>query len=250
MKKSFLSALTCLFICVIYAQDMNPLLEQAARQERDLKETEALQTYQSVLKLQPNNIIALCKSAELTGRIGSRIKNESQRSSYFATAKTYAETALKQKENFAEAYYVMAYTSMKQASVAKGKDRAAHLRDMKYYTDSSLLFNPEHAGALYLSGKWNIEIFNLNAPEKAAVKLLFGGMPKATLEAAIIDFEKARKANPWLLLNYLDLSKTYVQHHSTGEAIAVLQKMVKMPPRTGDDEALKAEGRKLLESLQ
>ncbi|HRQ52389.1 MAG TPA: hypothetical protein PLR74_17710 [Agriterribacter sp.] len=139
---------------------------------------------------------------------------------------------------------------MKLSGVTKGKEKAANLRDMKYYADSSLLFNPAHAGALYISGKWNTEIYNLNAGEKAAVKVLFGGMPKASLETAILDFEKARTANPWMLVNYLDLANTYVQNHSTGKAIEVLNKMVKMPPRTGDDESLKAEGRTLLASLQ
>ena len=53
-----------------------------------------------------------------------------------------------------------------------------------------------------------------------------------------------------MLVNYLDLANTYVKNHSTGKAIEVLNKMVKMPPRTGDDESLKAAGRKLLASLQ
>lgn len=250
MKYGILFAAAMLVAYAATAQVTNPLLEEAARQEKNLQEAEALQTYQSVLKLEPGNITALCKAAELTGRIGSRLKSEEQKASWFATAKVYATTALQQKQNFTDAYYVLAFTSMKLASVTKGKERAAHLRDMKNYADSSLLFNPENAGSLYISGKWNTEIFNLNTAEKAAVKLLFGGMPVASLETAIGAFEKARKSNPWLLVNYLDLAKTYVQDHKTGKAIEVLSKMVKMPPRTGDDESLKAEGRKLLESLQ
>lgn len=250
MKYGVLSVIALLFACIVYTQDMGPLIEEAAKLEKNLKETEALDTYQSVLKIQPDNVTALCKAAELTGRIGSRLKDNGQKTTWFITAKAYAETALKQKQNYADAYYVMAYTTMKLTTVTKGKERAANLRDMKYYADSALLFNPAHAGALYISGKWNSEIYNLNAGEKAAVKVLFGGMPKASLETAILNFEKARTANPWMLVNYLDLANTYVQNRSTGKAIEVLNKMVKMPPRTGDDESLKAEGRALLSSLQ
>ncbi|HTN08296.1 hypothetical protein [Agriterribacter sp.] len=250
MKYGILSVIALLFACIVYTQDMAPLLEEAAKLEKNLKETEALEAYQSVLKIQPGNIIALCKAAELTGRIGGRLKDNDQKATWFTTAKAYAETALKQKQNYADAFYVMSYTAMKLATVTKGKDKAANLRDMKYYADSALLFNPAYAGALYISGKWNTEIYNLNVAEKAAVKVLFGGMPKASLEAAIRHFEKARTANPWMLVNYLDLANTYVQNHSTGKAIEILSKMVKMPPRTGDDELLKAEGRTLLASLQ
>lgn len=250
MKYGFLSAIALLFACIVYTQDMDPLLAEAAKLEKDLKENEALDAYSSVLKIQPGNSKALCRAAELTGRIGSRLKDNKQKASYFATAKSYAEAALKQKENYADAYYAMAYTSLKLSTVSKVKEKAAYLRDMKYYADSALLFTPAHAGALYLTGKWNYEIQGLNASEKAAVKVLFGGMPKASLEAAILNFEKARTANPWMLVNYLDLANAYIKDHRTDKAIEVLGKMVKMPPRTGDDESLKAEGRTLLASLQ
>ncbi|MBW7892810.1 MAG: hypothetical protein H3C48_17655 [Chitinophagaceae bacterium] len=233
-----------------YAQDMSPLLSEAAKLEKDLKEKEALDVYQSILKIQPGQIDALCKSAELTARIGDRLKTKEQKSAYFKTAKSFAEKALNQKQNVAEAYYVMAYTDLKLASVSKAKEKAGYLRDVKFLTDSALLYNPNHAGALYLLGKWNIETLNLNMAEKAAIKVIFGGMPPASLEKAIEEFEKSRSANQWMVITYLDLAKAYVQNHETGKAIDVLKKMVRMPPRTEDDEDLKAEGRALLASLQ
>lgn len=250
MKYSALLALLFVITNTVMSQDVAPLLAEAAQQEKNLKEADALQTYQSVLKLEPDNVTALYRAAELSGRLGSRLKDDHQKIGYFTAAKQFAQTALKQKHQIAEAYFVLAYSSMKMATITKGKEKAADLSDMKSYADSALLFTPEHAGALYIAGKWNSEILNLNTGEKAAVKILFGGMPRASADAAILYFEKARKANPWMLVTYLDLAKTYVQQHLTGKAIEVLQKMVKMPPRTGDDESLKTEGRKLLESLQ
>lgn len=234
----------------LYAQDMSPLLSEAAKLEKNLKEKEALDVYQSILKIQPDQIDALCKSAELTARIGDRLRSKEQKSTYFHTAKSFAEKALAQKQNFAEAYYVMAYTSLKLAAVSRTKEKAGYLRDVKFSTDSALLFNPNHAGALYVLGKWNMETLNLNTAEKAAIKVIFGGMPQASLEKAIDEFEKSRHANQWMIVTYLDLAKAYVQNHETGKAIDVLKKMVRMPPQTGDDEDLKAEGRTLLASLQ
>lgn len=245
-----------IFLCIIHlcsptiGQDMEPLLTEAAQLEKNLKENEALELYQSVLKIQPANSTALLRAAELSGRIGSRLKDSRQKALTYGNARYYAERALKQKENLADAYYMLSYTSMQLASVNKGKDKAEYLRDMKFYADSALLFNPSQAGSLYLTGKWNMEIEALNPAEKAAIKVLFGGMPKASLSDAIQYFEKAKISNPWMLVNYLDLAKAYVKDHRTDKAIEVLNKMVKMPPRTGDDEALKGEGRQLLSSLQ
>lgn len=250
MKFYLLPVIAMLVSFSTEAQDVAPLLTEAAKLEKDLKENEALDLYKTILKIQPGNSVALFRASELTGRIGSRVKDDKQKIVYYTTARYYAEEALKQKENFADAFYVLAYTSLRLSSVNKGKEKAMNLRDMKYYTDSALLFTPNHPGALYLLGKWNFEIYGLNTAEKAAVKVLFGGMPKASLGDAISNFEKARMANPWMLVNYLDLANAYIKDHKTDKAIEVLNKMVKMPPRTGDDESLKAEGRKLLAALQ
>ena len=90
----------------------------------------------------------------------------------------------------------------------------------------------------------------MGAGDKAALKVLFGGMPKASLEDAIQYFEKARAADIFLMVDYLELAKAYVKFHQTDKAIEVLRKMMKLPPRTEDDPSYKAEGKALLASLQ
>jgi tetratricopeptide (TPR) repeat protein len=250
MKYAALSFMALIFSCIIYAQDVDALIKEAEKFERDLKEADALNTYKNILAAQPENIKALCKCAELTGRIGNRLKEEKQRAAQFEIAKSYALAALKANNKDADANYVAAATAMRFTFVTGGKERAGYLRDMKNYADSALIINPNHARALYVLGKWNFEITEMNVADKAAVKILFGGMPKASLDAAIIHFEKARTADPLLSVNYLDLANAYIKFHRTDKAIDVLNKMQKLPPRTQDDAALKAEGKTLLASLQ
>ncbi|HEX5024306.1 MAG TPA: tetratricopeptide repeat protein [Agriterribacter sp.] len=250
MKYGVLSVIALFFACIIYAQDVGVLIADAEKLEKDLKEAEALEKYKEVLNIDTANLKAGCKAAELTGRIGARFKDEKQRTAYFTSVKIYAERVFRQHHDEAEANYAMANANMLLATVTKNKEKAVHLRDMKFYSDSALLINPSHAGSLYTLGKWNYEIINLNVAEKAGVKVLFGGMPRASLDEAILYFEKARSANPMLIVNYLDLANAYVQNHRTDKAIEVLNRMVKLPPRTQDDETYKAEGRTLLASLQ
>lgn len=238
------------FAGMLYAQDVDALMKEAEKHERDLKEAEALNKYKEILAIQADNVKALWKSAELTGRIGNRLKDEKQRAAQFETAKTYALAALKVSHEDADAHCAVAATAMRFASVTGGKDRARHLRDMKNHADSALMINPNHARALYVLGKWNFEMTEMNVADKAAVKVLFGGMPKASLEEAIGNFEKARATDPFLAIDYFDLAKAYIKFHRTDKAIEVLNKMVKLPPRTEDDQALKAEGKSLLASLQ
>ena len=250
MKYAVLSFIAMAFACIIYAQDVDALMKEAEKYERDLKEADALNTYKQILTVQPGNVKALWKSAELTSRIGNRLKDEKQITAQFEIAKSFAFDALKANHQDADANYAVAATAMRFAAITGGKERARYLRDMKNYADSSLMINANHAKALYILGKWNFEMTAMNAADKAAIKVLFGGMPKASLEEAISNFEKARTADPFLAIDYLDLAKAYVKFHRTDKAIDVLNKMVKLPPRTEDDQALKAEGKSLLASLQ
>lgn len=250
MKYGILSVIALIFACMVYAQDIDAVLGEAEKFEKDLKETEALNKYKEALQIQPANLKALWKASELTGRIGNRLKDEKQRVGYFTTAETYADAALKENHQDADANYVKAATAARFTTITGGKEKAGYLRDMKNYADSALMINPNHARALYILGRWNYDIYNLNTLEKGAVKVLFGGMPKASLEAAIQNFEKARVADPLLIIDYIDLANAYVKFHRTDKAIEVLNKMIKLPPRTQDDQVFKTQGKELLASLQ
>ena len=76
------------------------------------------------------------------------------------------------------------------------------------------------------------------------------GLPNGDLDSAIANFEKCKSLDPYFVLNYLDLAKAYRDNHRPTQAIEVLNKLVKLPVRTADDPALKAEGAKLLDSIQ
>jgi tetratricopeptide (TPR) repeat protein len=99
-------------------------------------------------------------------------------------------------------------------------------------------------------GKWHYEMANLSGLKKVAVKMLYGGLPPGTMEEAIQYMEKCKTLEPYFVANYLDLAKAYKDDHKPAQAIEVLNKLVKLPTRTTDDIALKAEGAKLLASMQ
>jgi 16S rRNA G966 N2-methylase RsmD len=65
-----------------------------------------------------------------------------------------------------------------------------------------------------------------------------------------MDFEGIKTLEPYFVSNYLELAKAYKDNRQPAQAIEVLNKLVKLPTRSTDDVALKAEGSKLLESMQ
>ena len=251
MKKIFIVYMLS-FICFSAAisQDVNYLIREGEQLEKAMKDEEAIKKYIEALKLSPNDIKSLVKTSEMNSIIGNRQKDKKKKEEYYNAARTYAESALKVNPADADANYVMSLAMGRMAMINSGKEKVKNVKEIKKYADSALAVSPNHFKALHILGKWHLEVTMLNFAEKAALKVMYGGLPPASLPMAILNFEKARGIDPWFILNYLELARAYKENGQSDKAIDVLNKMLKLPPKTQDDAGYKAEGKKMLESLQ
>ncbi len=250
MKKIFV-AVFVLLSATLFSQDVNVLLKEAANLERSVKEEGALDKYKQVLAADANNIRALIRSSELSSSIGGRQADKNAKTNYYNSAKEYADKAIAIDSNNADAYYGRAVSAGKLSEIeTDNKKLVADVKDIKTYADKALSLNPNHGKANYVLGKWNYEVLTLPWAKKAAVKVLFGGMPPATIENAYKYMEKCRLLEPYFVLNFLDLAKAYKYDHKPAEALQVLNQMVKLPTRTAEDNTLKTEGKKLLSEME
>lgn len=233
------------------AQDINVLLKEADNLEKQLKEPEALDRYKQVLLQNPVQLKALVKAAELNVALGNRQTDKNSKRLYYETALSFANRAFMADSNQADASYAMSMASGKMTDVeTENRKIVAYVKDVKKYADRALSINPNHARANYTLGKWHYEMANLSGIKKIAVKLFYGGLPEGNLDDAIMYMEKCKTLEPYFVSNYLDLAKAYKDNHRPAQAIEVLNRLVKLPTRSTDDIANKAEGAKLLESMQ
>lgn len=243
-----------LLVCSVYstkAQDISILLKEANNLERVQKDNEALDKYKQVLGIEATNLKSLVRAAELSASIGGKQADKNTKRLYYETALAYAKRAWQADSNNADAPYAMAMASGRMTDVeTENKQIVAYVKDIYQYADKALSLNADHVKANYTMGKWHYEMVTLSGLKKAAVKLLYGGLPPSDLDKAIQYMEKCKTLDPYFVANYLDLAKAYKESRQPAKAIEVLNKLVKLPTRTGDDVALKAEGAKLLESMQ
>lgn len=232
-------------------QEVTTLLQEAQNLERQLKESEALEKYKTIAIADTTHMVALMKAAELSCAVGARITDKNARKPYYDQAAGFASKALNTQPQNAQANYVMALVSAKMTEVeTENKKLVQYVRQTKEYGDKAIVLNPSFGKAYYLVGKWNAEMSDLAWFKKAAIKTLYGGgMAPASLDSAIIYMEKCKTLEPYFVLNYLDLAKAYKTDNKPAKAIEVLNRLVKLPTRTADDVALKAEGKKLLEGM-
>lgn len=249
--KFLLSCVLSLSTLFVSAQDIAILLKEADNFEKQLKEAEALEKYKQVLLIDPANVKALVKAAEMNVSLGNRQTDKNSKRLYYETALSFANRAFQADSTNADAAYAMAMTSGKMTDVeTENKKIVAYVKDIKRYSDKALSLNPNHAKANYTLGKWHYEMATLSGLKKAAVKLFYGGLPEGDLDNAILYMEKCKSLEPYFVLNYLDLAKAYKENRRPAQAIEVLTRLVKLPTRTTDDIAYKAEGAKLLEAMQ
>ena len=241
------------FLCAtfLHAQDINVLLKEASNYEKQLNETEAYKRYAQVAELDAKNITALVKCIEINCAIGTRQKDENQKAIYFNSAQTFAQKAYLADSTNSDVNYAMALASFKLAEVAdENKEIFAYSRQSKVYIDKALALNPNNSRANYIMGKWQFNMLNVSWTKRAASKTIKGGLPKGDIDSAIYYMEKCRALDMYFVRNYLDLAKAYQFKNRAEKELDVLTKLVKLPNRTPDDAALKAEGQQMLDAFR
>ena len=249
MKYLFLLSIFC--SCSLLAQNTSTLIQQAEQMERQLKEADASNLYQAVLLQDPRNVQALCKLAELQSILGEKATDKKVKQLYFETSYSFAKRAWLADSNRVEPNYVMAMASGKMTDFeSDNKKVVGYVRDIKYYAERAILINPNYGKAQYVLGKWHYEMYILSGFKKAAVKLMYGGLPSGDPDIAIACMEKCRTLEPYFVSNYLDLGRAYKEVRKPTQAIDILTKLQKLPNRNSADPLLKAAGASLLATLQ
>jgi len=238
------------FPCLLFSQDVNQLLKEAQLQESLFHENEAFLRYADVLKKDPSNLLALWKCSELSSRIGARQADKEKKRPYFLAARNYATSALRVNPNSSDANCAMALALGRVSLISGSKERVMLARDVKRYAENAIRLDPNNFRAYHILGRWNYEVSDLNIAEKSFARLFYGKLPSASLDDAILDFEKSRSINPGFILNYLELARAYHRLDDDKKAIANLHILLGLPNQTYDDSRAKVIARQMLNDWQ
>jgi tetratricopeptide (TPR) repeat protein len=242
-----------IILCLVYlntsAQSEQQLLTFAEKQEKNLNETGAFEAYRKVLKINPDNYQALWKLSELCSRIGNRQSSRQQKQLYFISGRSYGEAAVQLNPRGADGYYALSVAMGRMALSGSGKEKINAVKAIRSNAETALKLNPRHGRAWHVMGKWHYEVNNLNFFEKAGLKIIYGGLPSASLNESIYAYEKAKQYEPSFALNFLELAKAYKTNDQEQKAIALLKILPTIPVKTADDDRIKREGAALLKDL-
>lgn len=250
MKKSILSILFILGLGSIVKAQSNILVEEAKAFERQYNTAQAILKYEQAIKEQPNQLSVIVRLVEIYCFELTDLKEENKKREQLNKAKELLLLAKSIDSTSADYLYSQTTYLGKLVEVSPVKEKAQITKTIKQLLDEALAIDPNHVKSIYALAKWNQEVASLNPAVKAAMKVLFGGLPPASIDAAIELHQKARKLNPGYIANNYELALLLKKTNKPNQAIELLQAQMKLPTKTKEELELKNISKQLLQSLQ
>jgi len=122
-------------------------------------------------------------------------------------------------------------------------------REVKEEAMRAIELNPDMDTGYHILARWHREVATLSWVMRTAAKVVYGGLPEASLEESVQYFQKAIDLSPDWINHRLELAKTYIEQGNEEAARAQLNKALELPAVAMEDPEYKEEARRLLEEL-
>jgi hypothetical protein len=144
--------------------------------------------------------------------------------------------AVKADSNNATAHACVAVCYAKNSLFADVSTKVNYTRLMKLEAEKTVALDPRQDIGYYLLARWNYGVANIGLVSRAVVKVVYGGLPKASNEEAIADYKKAIEISPERILNHAGLAAVYETIGDNKSEIAELKKCRDLKPISLEDE--------------
>lgn len=235
----------------LLAQDPASLMEEGKALERKYKDEEAFEKYKQAYSIQPTNVQAALKCAELSCSMSRLTESSIRKMAFINQGLAFAEAAYRVDSSQANTCYTIGLAYKFLAETEEKRDKATeYLKLWRIWAEKALSADSLHPKASHLLGTWHLEVLTLGGVRKATVKLLYGGVQEPSISEGIRLMEWCKEKEPYYCANFLDLAKLYNFNRNYEKAIQTLERLSKLPTRRSEDIAIKEEGKNLLQKLQ
>ena len=247
-------ALGCLlfFAGNILAEDYsftNSLAQAALAQKRGDMPT-AIKLFTEAEQRESTNAASLCLLARRYCDLTYATNSPAMHKELVGRALACALQAVKVDSNNATAHACVAVCYAKSCADADIKTRLAYSRLFKLEAEKTVALDPTQDVAYYLLGRWHYGVANMGLVSWAFVKVVYGGMPKASNAEAIANFKKAIALAPDRIMHHAGLALVYDATGETKLEIAELEKCRALKPTGPEDEDAQRDAEKKLAELR
>jgi tetratricopeptide (TPR) repeat protein len=175
--------------------------------------------------------------------------SESAKINLLKRALNCAQQAVNADPSNATAHASLAVCYAKNCAFADIKGELVYSRLFKLEAEKTIALDPKQDIAYYLLGRWNYGIANVGLVSRTFVKVVYGGLPKASNEDAITNFQKAIELAPERIIHHAGLAMAYEAIGDKKSEITELKKCRTLKPTDAEDKDAQREAEKKLTSL-
>lgn len=160
-------------------------------------------------RLQTNDAANLCALSRHYCDLASLADSKAARQSLVARALDCAQKAALLVPTNATAHASIAVCYAKSCAFAGVKTKIEYSRLFKDEADKAIALDPKQDVAYYLLGRWNYGIASVGFLSRTYVKIVYGGLPRASFQDAAANFKKACELAPKRILYHAGLAMAY-----------------------------------------
>lgn len=211
----------------------------------------ALDRLQALRDQHPSNVEILWRLARTKVDIGEQVAetNENRMERLYQEALDDATRAIEADTTNAHAHLAVAIAAGRVGLISGTREKVRQSRTVKEHVDRAIELDSTLAAAHHVRGRWNHEVASLGFFSRSVVRLVYGGLPDASYEAAVRNFKKSIELDD-RVIDRLELARTYIEMDREDLAKQHLQMALELPNKDPDDPQYKEEARELLEELR
>lgn len=196
-----------------------------------------------------NTVEVLWRQSILWADLGKEASSESRSLTFYRQALAVAEEALSADPSHGWAHASKALAAGRVASLTNSTKKSVQLsRTVKKHADRAIQVDSTLAAAYYIRARWHCEVANLNLIQRMVVKTAYGGLPDASYDRAVRDFQEAIRLET-RTYHHLELGKTYRQMGDRDAARRQFRIALSIPRADPFNPEYKREARKYLAKL-
>lgn len=194
----------------------------------------------------PHSAEVLWRTSILWSDLGKEADGDARVLTFYRQALVVAEEAISADPENGWAHVAKAVASGRVAKMTSSNQKSVRMsREVKEHVDQAIVLDSTLGAAYHIRARWHREVADLNFVQRMVVKAVYGGLPDASFEQAIADFQKAIDLEH-RTYHHLELGKTYAKMGRKGPAREALKAALDAPWADPFDPEYKRDARKHL----
>jgi tetratricopeptide (TPR) repeat protein len=207
--------------------------------ESRMEPREALGHFRAALEARPDDAFLQQKVAQQLSDAAFLEPSPEVRTRLASEALVHAKRAVELDPRSSVARLSLSVLYGKLAIEGDTRTRVDYARRIHLHAEEALSLDESYAWARHVLGRWHVEMSQINMAKRAVVALLYGGMPRASLDEGIAHLEEAVRLEGDAVPHHVELGFAYQRAGRLEEARACWETALQLPSVRVYDSAAK-----------